>query len=138
MKISDIKFPHRAIIPHYTHPSCNSVIVWGIECCFNHSLTLTVLSLIQKMPVVLICDDPCTYVAHSLQRYPTEAELAFGKTHGCYEKPSEDVPPRTNISCPEITPIELQASTNRDAMKNDSILVHPDVSTSKRYVFGTR
>ena len=92
----------------------------------------------QKMPVVLTCDDACTYVAHSLLRYPIEAELAFGKTRGCYQKPSDDVPPSTDLSCPDIIPTELQSGVNRDAMLNQSILVHPDAPTSTRYVFGTR
>ena len=90
------------------------------------------------MPVVMILDDPCTYVANSLQRYPTEAELAFGRTKGCYEKPSNVFPPNTNLTCPDIIPTELQSRSDRDAMLNASILVHPDVQTSTRYVFGTR
>jgi hypothetical protein len=67
-----------------------------------------------------------------------EAELAYGKTRGCFEKPSDSVLPKTDISCPDIVPTELQTDINRDAMKNSSILVHPDVSTHTRYVFGTR
>ena len=90
------------------------------------------------MPVVLICDDACTYVAHSMSRYPTVAELAFGKTRGCYQKPSDEVPPSTDLSCPDIIPTELQSEVNRDAMLNPSLVVHPDVSTSTRYCFGTR
>ena len=92
------------------------------------------------MPVVLICNDPCTYVSHSLQRYPVEAQLAYGKTRGCFQKPDEDIPPKDDISWPEITPIEFDNTrvTNRDAMKNQSTLIHPDVSTSTRYVLGTR
>ena len=90
-------------------------------------------------PVCLCCDDPCTYVAHSFARYPTESELAFGERRGCFEKPSDEVPPRSGISCPDITPIELQSGVvNREAMLNPSHLVHPDTTSSARYVFGTR
>ena len=53
--------------------------------------------------------------------------------------PSEDIAPRTGISCPDITPIELEDKPpNRQAMLNPSTLVHPDVATTKRYVLGTR
>ena len=68
-----------------------------------------------------------------------EAELAYGRTRGCFQKPKEDIPPKAEMSCPEITPIEFDTrETNRDAMKNQSNLIHPDVSTSTRYVLGTR
>ena len=75
------------------------------------------------MPVVHVCDDACTYVSHSLQRYPVEAELAFGETRGCFEKPDDDIPPTTGLSCPEITPIEHSTRVpNREAMLNPSPL----------------
>lgn len=90
------------------------------------------------MPVVMIMDDPCTYVANSIHRYPTESELAFGKTRGCFEKPSNVLSPNAGLSCPDIIPTEMQSKSERDAMLNASILVHPDVQTSTRYVFGTR
>ena len=91
------------------------------------------------MPVVHICDDACTFVSHSFLRYPVEAELAFGKTRGCFQKPDEKIPPNTDISCPDITPIELDKRVpNREAMNNPSPLVHPDVPSSTRYVLGTR
>ena len=99
---------------------------------------LSAILNLQKMPVVLVCDDPCTYVSHSMQRYPTEAELAFGETRGCFEMPSNDIPPRTGIRCPDIIPIEVQLNCNRMAMNENDFLLHPDSSTTKRYVFGTR
>ena len=65
--------------------------------------------------------------------------MAFGETRGCFEKPSDEVPPSSGISCPDITPIELQPGpVNREAMLNPSNLVHPDIASSTRYVFGTR
>ena len=92
----------------------------------------------QKKPVLHICDDACTLVCHSLQRYPVESELAYGSTRGCFENPHEDIPPK-RMSCPDIIPIELDnRMPNRDAMKNPSTLVHPDVSSTVRYVLGTR
>ena len=91
------------------------------------------------MPVVHICDDACTYVSHCLLRYPIEAELAFGQKRGCFQKPDETKEPQKNISCPDITPIELDPrKPNREAMRNQSILVHPDVTHQTRYVLGTR
>ena len=97
------------------------------------------LCLFQKMPVVHICDDACTFVSHSLLRYPIEAEIAFGQKRGCFQKPNDTVEPLTNISCPDITPIELeQRKPNREAMLNPSQLVHPDVTNQTRYVLGTR
>ena len=95
--------------------------------------------IFQKIPPLLICDDACTFVSHSLQRYPVEAQLAYGEKRGCFEKPQEDTLPQENISCPDITPIELSTrEVNKEAMRNKSPLVHPDVSTSTRYVSGTR
>ena len=95
--------------------------------------------ILQKMPPLLICDDACTFVSHSLQRYPVTSELAYGEKRGCFEKPSEHNPPQKDISCPEILPIELSSrEVNREAMNNLSSLIHPDVSTSTRYVSGTR
>lgn len=68
------------------------------------------------------------------------AELAYGELKGCFQKPSDSVLPDTNISCPDITPVEYQDTEiiNRQAMLNGSQLIHPDVSTSRRYVSGTR
>ena len=91
------------------------------------------------MPVILINDDSCTYVDHWFHRFPIEAELAFGSTRGCFERPSEDTHPTSGLSCPDILPTEIQTTpVNRDSMKNPSILDHPDVRTQQRYVFGTR
>ena len=73
-----------------------------------------------------------------MNRYPVEAELAYGSKRGCFERPSEDLPP-SKLSCPDIIPIELDERVpNREAMKNPSTLVHPDVSTLTRYVVGNR
>ena len=90
------------------------------------------------MPIALICDDACTFVCHTFQRYPAEAEIAFGETRGCYQLHSDDVPPDTGLSCKDIIPIELQSVSNRHAMENSNFLSHPDSESSKRYVFGTR
>ena len=74
-----------------------------------------------------------------MQRYPVEGQLAYGEKRGCFEKPSEDSAPLKDISCPEIIPIELSTKdVNPAAMMNPSNLVHPDASTSSRYVSGTR
>ena len=89
-------------------------------------------------PICLVCDDPCTFVAHSFLHYPTEAELAYGDRRGCFQKPSDVVPPQSGISCPDLIPTELQSGTDRDAMLNPSQLVHPDALSPARYVFGTR
>ena len=103
------------------------------------SLLVLIDICVQKLPVGLVCDDACGYVANCFQRYPTESELAFGEKRGCFEKPSDDVAPTRGISCPDIIPTELQSGpTNRAAMENPSNLVHPDTSSSQRYVFGTR
>ena len=105
--------------------------------CMKYASHL-ILKYLQKMPIVHICDDPCTLVSHSLQRYPYEGELAFGKTRGCFELPSDDVPPTVGLSCPEIVPIEFQSQSNRKAMEKYDFLLHPDSNSFKRYVFGTR
>ena len=91
------------------------------------------------MPELIVCDDACTFVSLSLQRYPVEADLAYGNNRGCFEKPQDDIPPRKDISCPDITPIELSAkSPDREAMNNQSRLVHPDAAPLTKYVMGTR
>ena len=79
-------------------------------------------------------------LSHSMLRYPVLAELVYGEFNGCFQKPSDSVLPDSNISCPDITPIEYQEKemVNRQAMLNPSQLTHPDVSTSRRYVSGTR
>ena len=69
------------------------------------------------------------------------AELAYGSTKGCFQTPRDDLPPESGLSCPDIMPIEFTDPTepiNREAMNNSSQLKHPDVSTSRRYVSGTR
>ena len=87
----------------------------------------------------MVCDNPCTFVSLALQRYPVEADLMYGTKRGCFEEPKDDIPPNKNISCPDIIPIELSTEVpNREAMKNPSPLVHPDVSSLTRYVMGTR
>ena len=93
----------------------------------------------RKSDPLLVCDDACTYVSHTLQRYPIVGQLAYGEKRGCFEKPQEDTLPQENISCPDITPIELSTTeVNREAMRNPSTLVHPDIATTTRYVSGTR
>ena len=80
------------------------------------------------MPILLICDDPCTFVLHSLHRYPTLAELAYGSDRkGCFEKPDDRKPPSRDLDCPDIAPLEFKERVglpNPDAMKNQSKLVN--------------
>ena len=78
-------------------------------------------------------------MAHWFHKYPIEAELAFGSARGCFEMPSQDRPPSSGLSCPDIPPTELQTTeVNPGAMMNPSRLDHPDVQGTRRYVFGTR
>ena len=66
------------------------------------------------------------------------SELAFGKTHGCFEKPRESKP-NTDIDCPDILPLQYsEAVPNEKAMSNASPLVHPDTRNLTRYCLGTR
>ena len=75
---------------------------------------------------------------HSFGRYPTLSELSFGRYHGCFEKPDEDKDPTKEIDCPDITPLKFSNNkTNRDAMRNESPLVHPDAKGLTKYCLGT-
>ena len=66
------------------------------------------------------------------------SELAFGKTHGCFEKPRESKP-NTDIDCPDILPLKYsEAVPNEKAMSNASPLVHPDTRNLTRYCLGLR
>ena len=77
--------------------------------------------------------------SHEKLKYPVMAKCAYGMTGGCFEMPSEIVPPKTGISCPDIIPIAFEVKPiNKEAMLNESALVHPDVETSSRYILGTR
>ena len=66
--------------------------------------------------------------------------MAFGGKHGCFEKPSSKRDPTSNIDCPDITPLMFSGNmANREAMKNESRLIHPDTGSSLvKYVLGTR
>jgi len=67
------------------------------------------------------------------------SELAFGEKGGCFQKPVANQNPATNIDCPDVTPLEFQANAgNREAMRNESRLVHPDSKSTTRYCLGTR
>jgi hypothetical protein len=88
-----------------------------------------------------ITDDACTYVRHSFSQpqYRVWSQLAFGQYHGCFEKPSSTKDPTSNIDCPEIKPLNFcDNKVNREAMNNDSRLVHPDSSSLTKYCLGTR
>ena len=90
----------------------------------------------------LILDDACAFVRYILSQpeHKVWSELAFGGTHGCFEKPSSQKDPTANIDCPDITPLMFTDNqTNREAMNNESRLIHPDTGSSlTKYVLGTR
>ena len=90
--------------------------------------------------LLAICDDPCTLVQHIEHRDGTIAELAYGETKGCFEKPSHTKKPTKDIDCPDILPLAHQQNQNgnQSLMDNPSTLLHPDVVGSKRYIMGTR
>ena len=81
----------------------------------------------QKIPVILICDDSCTYCLHCKHRYPTLYEVAYGTDRkGCFENPDDNKPPSRGLDCPDIVPLEYEERPglpNHDAMKNPSQLV---------------
>ena len=64
--------------------------------------------------------------------------MAFGQTHGCFEKPSLTKDPTNNIDCPDVAPLTFSNNlVNREAMRNPSRLVHPDSTSFVRYCMGT-
>ena len=78
------------------------------------------------------------YCRHSFLRYPTQSQSAFGETRGCFEAP-KNRKPNKGISCPDILPLHMSDSQpNRDAMKNNDPLDHPDTKGKTRYCLGTR
>ena len=75
---------------------------------------------------------------HSFGRYPILSQLAFGKFHGCFEKPDENKEPLKNIDCPDVIPLKFSdRKPDREAMRNDSPLVHPDAQGLTKYCLGT-
>ena len=60
-------------------------------------------------------------------RYPSTAELAYGHSRrGCFENPNDTRPPKGDIECPDIFPVEYEERVglpNPLAMKNPSALV---------------
>lgn len=89
----------------------------------------------------IFVDDSCNYVKHSFAQpeFRVLSELAFGEKHGCFERPSSTRDPTSNIDCPEITPLKFSGNqVNRDAMKVESRLVHPDTKSLTKYCLGTR
>ena len=86
-------------------------------------------------------DDPCTYVRHSILRYPNESRQIYGELKGCFEPPSATVKPNSSIDCPDITPLTLSDNTqtvNREAMNDNNPLIHPDSNNLTRYCLGTK
>ena len=69
-----------------------------------------------------------------------ESQISLGvDRRGCFEPPSETEPPNTAIDCPDILPIGHPANiTNKNAMEDESQILHPDCATMQRYVMGTR
>ena len=71
--------------------------------------------------------------------YASWSQEAFGEKHGCFEKPDSTRDPSKDIDCPDITPLKFSANkVNRDAMKVNNRLVHPDSPSLTRYCLGTR
>ena len=90
----------------------------------------------KKLPIVLIMDDPCQYITHQFTHYPVEAEEAYGSLRrGCFETVSEYVKPKGDLDKPALTHIEDQTEpANTGRMLDPSPLVHPDSSSSERYM----
>ena len=93
-----------------------------------------IINSLKKVPVVHIMDDSCTYVRHSISSDKIMGDQAFGKSHGCFEMPSEDKEPSTDVDCPAIEPLSFSTNiSNREAMLDQNPLVHPDSKELTRY-----
>ena len=93
-----------------------------------------VINSLKKVPIVHIMDDSCTFVRHSISSDKVLGEKAFGTSHGCFELPSEEEEPSSDVDCPAITPLSFSASSvNREAMLDPNPLVHPDSKEMTRY-----
>lgn len=92
-----------------------------------------IINSLKKVPVVHIMDDSCTFVRHSISSDKVLGEQAFGKSHGCFQMPSEEEEPSGDIDCPAIAPLSYSnSSTNREAMLDPNPLNHPDSRESTR------
>ena len=96
---------------------------------------------LSKLSNFITLDDSCAFVRHILANpeYKEWSQAAFGEKLGCFEKPSSTRDPTSNIDCPDITPLQFseRKMVNRDAMKVDDRLVHPDSESREKYCFGT-
>ena len=94
---------------------------------------------LKKLPVLAVCDDPCTLVQHIGHRDDQIAMLAYGETLGCFEKPSMTEPPSKDIDCPAILPLAHAVDeVDSSAMENPSPVIHPDTKEQRRYIMGTK
>ena len=77
---------------------------------------------------------------HEFIHYPLESLVSLGADRrGCFEPPLETKVPSKNIDCKDILPIgHPENVTDENAMNDESQLLHPDCSTSQRYVMATR
>ena len=67
------------------------------------------------------------------------SQATFGEKLGCFETPSSTRDPTSNVDCPDIAPLKFSEGrmANRDAMKVDDRLVHPDSDSREKYCLGT-
>ena len=58
-------------------------------------------------PLIMILDDPCTFISHMFCSETKLASKLFGANRGCFEPPHSTDPPREDHDCPEILPLSI-------------------------------
>uniref|UniRef100_A0A7M5UYH7 HMG domain-containing protein n=2 Tax=Clytia hemisphaerica TaxID=252671 RepID=A0A7M5UYH7_9CNID len=88
-------------------------------------------------PVMFICDTPCTFVQHVNKRKPDLAKKYWDDFDGCFEKPTLDKDPNSEMDVPNIVPIEFR-DVAPIPMNPKNSNVHPITYKERRYVAGDR
>ena len=90
-------------------------------------------------PLLLILDDPCTFIAHLFCSETYLANTLFGANRGCFEPPHSTDPPKTDHDCPELLPVSIYPrKPNIEVLNNPDSKLHPFSQTASRKVLGTR
>ena len=90
-------------------------------------------------PLLLILDDPCTFISHMFCSETKLATKLFGANRGCFEPPHSTDPPRKDHDCPEILPLSINPRKPiAGVLKTPNSKQHPLSGTILRKVLGTR
>ena len=90
-------------------------------------------------PLLQVCDDPCTFIAHLFCSEPELSNELFGSNKGCFEPPHDTNPPKCDHDCPELLPLSINPRKScESALDDPKSKVHPISKTITRKVLGTK